>query len=79
MCLRNEANHAQGASRSSATLCSWFDIILLCPRLTVIPKLVGKSEVSGQISLVLESKGDELVTEEELTPVLKLPCGTILT
>lgn len=65
-------------SRSSAMLCSWFDIIFLCPRLTVIPKLVGKSEVSGQISLVLESKGDELVSKEELSPVLKLHCGTIL-
>lgn len=65
-------------SLSSATLCSWFDIIFLCSRLTVIPNLVGKSEVSGQISLVLESKGDELVSNEELSPVLKLPCGTIL-
>lgn len=49
---------------SSVSLSSWFDVIFLCPRLTLIPKLVGMGEVPGWISLVLEGRGDEIISKE---------------
>lgn len=52
---------------SSVSLSFWFDIIFLHPRLTLIPKLVGMGEVPRHISLVLECKGDEFVSKEELS------------
>lgn len=51
---------------SSVSLSSWFDIIFLCPRLTLVPKLVGMGEVPGQILLVLEGKGDEFISKKKL-------------
>lgn len=66
--MRNETNSIPGKLFvSSVSLFSWFHGVFLCPRLTLIPKLVGMGEVSGQISLVLEGKGDEFVSKETLS------------